>query len=86
MRNLNFIIFLGFFVALVPFLGLPPMWRNYLCVILGLLIVLGVFSYKKDFYTKILNKRKEKQISEVNKENIEEQRVEESFNTDGEDE
>lgn len=56
------IIILGFFVALVPFLGFPPSWETALYVLSGFSIVVLTFLLRKDFVARSPNGEKKTDV------------------------
>ncbi len=70
MRSSIFLVFIGFFVFLIPFLGIPESWRSLLLFVLGTFTVISALACR-------LNERKyeynENDICYVENEPIEEQ-------------
>ena len=47
MTHGTFLFLLGLFLVTLPYLGIPSVWKNYVCVGLGVLIIILGYSLRR---------------------------------------
>ncbi len=56
MTKETFVFFVGIFLTLIPFLGIPEAWRQYIVAILGVLLILVGYALRRALYLSRIDK------------------------------